>query len=192
MMILVDNDTKDIIISANIIELFDNHAIADGRTYFCGITPQTHSIYVVDLPNGMAKGEVTYAPGEGFLYKAGVVDAKNQKLLEKAKAEKLRELKKQFETESNKPVSVLGSLWNGGIQSAFTINGLAELKLYRGKADSTIHDFNNLPHTLDVNQIKGVAAEIADAYQAAYVNYQAKKVAVSNATTVAEVEAITW
>ena len=110
--------------------------------------------------------------------------------LNKAKEIQLSTIKESFIKEANAPVVALNHTWNGGVNSARIINGKADTLTYNGLQSGAIHDIDNLPVTLTVDDIKKVASAISIAYDSIFTLYQQKKVAIKNATTVKDVLAI--
>jgi hypothetical protein len=85
-----------------------------------------------------------------------------------------------------------GAIWSGGLQSALSIDGAARLAGAGGATTIEIFDASNAGHVLTIVQANIVSAAIGAAYQSVFVKYQGYKAAVAAATTVAEVQAITW
>jgi hypothetical protein len=85
-----------------------------------------------------------------------------------------------------------GVTWSGGMSSALSIYGAVQLAAVGSAASVTLFDAGNLPHAVTIEQGTAVAAAIGAAYQTVFAKYQGYKVAVAAATTVAEVQEITW
>ena len=89
-------------------------------------------------------------------------------------AEKLAELEANFDTEANADVVSNGQIWKGGATSAMLLDGQANKLNHRSASNGIIHSKDHVAHTLTPNQIKDVAADVADAYSAAYAKLQDK------------------
>ena len=85
-----------------------------------------------------------------------------------------------------------GVVWSGGISSALSIYGAVQLAAAGGATSMTLFDADNLPHVVTIAEGTAVAAVIGAAYQTVFAKYQDDKVAISAATTVVAVQAITW
>ena len=85
-----------------------------------------------------------------------------------------------------------GLIWSGGMSSALSIYGAVQLASASGVTSVTLFDASNAAHALTIAQGTSVAVAIGAAYQTVFAKYQACKVAVAAATTVAAVEAIAW
>ena len=89
-------------------------------------------------------------------------------------AEKAAELEANFNIEANADVLSNGQVWKGGAASAMLLDGQANKLNHRSSASGVIHSKDHVAHTLTPNQIKDVAADVADAYSAAYAKLQDK------------------
>ena len=87
---------------------------------------------------------------------------------------KLKELEVAFDNESNADVISGGQTWVGGANSAMLMDGKANASIHRGRPSGTIHSKDHRAHTMNINEMKDIAADIADAYDAAYTKLQAK------------------
>ena len=100
------------------------------------------------------------------------------------KTEKRNKLKALFQEKIIQPVDALNNTWNGGYESALLINGKAQTLEYLNQIKGDIHDINNEPHILTVDEIKQVAAEISIAYELHFDWYQSKKREIDNSNDV--------
>lgn len=107
--------------------------------------------------------------------------------------EKVAELTTAFDKEANADVISNGKVWKGGASSAMLLDGQANKISHRGKIKGIIHSKDHKTHELTPNEIKDVAADVADAYSNAYGKYQAKLLELDICgTNEACIMAITW
>lgn len=113
--------------------------------------------------------------------------------LAQVKSAQLATIATDFQAASSTSVTdSTGNSWTGGFDSAQAIYGAAQLAQAGGAATVTIFDASNIGHALTIAEATAVAAAVGSAYQTAFAKYQALKVAIAAATTVAEAQAITW
>lgn len=115
------------------------------------------------------------------------------KPVNEVRAEKLAEIQSQFNIEANAEVISNGQTWNGGIANALAINGDADLQSHRGRPEATIHSKDHMSHTMSVNAIKDVAADIGEAYDVVNAKLHVKLKEVSNCgDNAACIITVTW
>ena len=109
------------------------------------------------------------------------------------KGEKEQELGLHFMVEANADVVSNGQTWLGGAESAMILNGQADKTNHRGNVSGVIHSKDHVAHAMTPNQIKDVAADVADAYEAAYTKYQSKLLELEDCgEDIVCINAITW
>lgn len=107
--------------------------------------------------------------------------------------EKAAYLKENFTAEAYADVASNGQVWAGGAESASIINGQADKTTFRGRPTGIIHSKNHEAHELNVNQIKEISADIADAYELSYNKYRQKLLELEGCgEDTACINAITW
>ena len=109
---------------------------------------------------------------------AGNTIAPYVKPVSEVRAEKLSELSAAFNAEASADVVTPHGTFSGGSESAMTVNGKAETVGHRGNPNGTIHTLGHVAVTLNVNQMKDVAADISEAYNTVYDKLQTKLLAI--------------
>ena len=172
-----------VLYAANDLYLVESECRGNGWVDATNTNANCELLTVDEIPNNFKGGS--------FIYD-GTWTLIDNDLLNKLKEDKQVEIRDAFELESDLPVDAEGYTWNGGLNSAFIINGLAEVIGFRSKAQGTIHDKTNRPRTMNATTMKNVAANIEEAYQVKFVKKQSLLVQIEEATTTSEVEAIKW
>jgi hypothetical protein len=162
-------------------------------TVFVQFTDPSEAIIQALL--GCSQDEITY-PNQGQIddsdarYLAFINPAST---LPVAKSAQLVALATDFATASVTNVTDSnGVIWSGGMSSALSIYGSVQLAAVGGATSVNLFDADNLPHVVTMEQGTAIAAAIGAAYQTVFARYQGYKAAVAAATTIAEVQAITW
>ena len=102
------------------------------------------------------------------------------KPISEVRSEKLTELAAKFEAAANTDVVTAHGIFSGGSKGALERNGVADLIEYRGRPLGTIHDVAHNPIELNINQMKDVSADIAEAYGAAVIVHESKLKEIDN------------
>ena len=117
------------------------------------------------------------------------------KSLEVAKEKKRDEIRAAFAVEADAliPDPIGGQhVWQGGYDKAARLYNARELSIEAGLTAVTYYDAANVGHELSLADAKTVAMTIGAKFQQDLARKQARMVAIDNAATIAEVEAIVW
>ena len=130
-----------------------------------GIAPQTLESYVIPAPT-------------------------DAELLQQAKASKLQQIEDDYIASEEQTVEVSGVIYSGGTSSVEAIDSYVRLNRLAGNTTHNIWDVNGTEHTL--TDIEADSVILAIGIQASINKFTKKnrKVALSIATTITEVEAI--
>lgn len=122
-----------------------------------------------------------------------IVAADNSVLIAMAKSSQTAKIRSSYESASTAPVTDTNKItWSGGQSSGTAIYLACQMAQQSGATDVTLWDASNTAHTMTIAEGLTVAATIGAAYQAAFQKWQTLRAQVEAATSVAEVEAITW
>ena len=182
-MILIENISNKVILSAGVIELFADYAKIGNKKYFAGISSETHAL--------INDKTVPYGQANWWLYQNNQFELTNIGLNE-LKEQKKSTIKNKFNEVENEPVTINSIEWNGGYESAQKLDGAKRMAELLGQTSVTFYDLANVGHTLTIAESEVVITTIGIDYQTKFANKQAKVVAVDNATTLEELDAITW
>lgn len=111
-------------------------------------------------------------------------------LLEQTKSEKLLQIKADFNLAELQTVPYLGFEFVGGIESVTSIDGYVRLNRIAGITIHSIWDVNGVEHNLSDAEADGLLSAIGSQASANKFTKKNRKVALANATTLAEVEAV--
>lgn len=121
-----------------------------------------------------------------------VVPPTSAELLSSAMLNSLKELYQSYQTAIQQPVAYMGKQFQADLSSQDTLakaisgmSGTAPSGFYWVAAD-------NSKVSMDFTQVQGLAASMFAQAWPAFQNLQDKKALVEAATTVAEVQAVTW
>jgi hypothetical protein len=90
------------------------------------------------------------------------LESENTRLLEERK----RVIRQEAEAAYEQPVTLPdGSVWNGGMSSALSIDGAVRMAENAGLAQVSLYDTNNTEHVVDITTGKSIAAAIGAEYQ---------------------------
>lgn len=113
--------------------------------------------------------------------------------LAQAQTDQIALIRASFNAASLTPVpDNSGLIWSGGESSGSAIYLACQLAQQNGLANVTLWDSSNTAHTMTVAQGMAVAAAIGAEYQTLYQKWQTLRAQIMAATTVTEVQAITW
>ena len=110
--------------------------------------------------------------------------------LTKASELKLKEIESDFIKAEELPVTYNGSNYAGGDESATSIDKYVRLNRLAGNTTHTIWDADKIDHVLTDAEVDGLILTVGASASANKFAMKNRKLAVFNATTVAEVEAI--
>jgi len=85
-----------------------------------------------------------------------------------------------------------GIVWEGGVQSGNSIFLGCQLAQQVGQTTITLYDASKAPHSMTIAEGMGVAALIGAAYQEALAKKNTLYANIDAATSVSEVQSITW
>lgn len=111
--------------------------------------------------------------------------------LDTQRINKANKIRTDFKT-SITTVNADGTSWNGGMESALSIDGAIRLAEQAGATDITLFDAENNEHLVDVATGKAIAAAIGIDYQTKFAQKQQLMRAIASASTETELDAITW
>jgi len=111
-------------------------------------------------------------------------------LLANAKQAKQSQIRDEFEVASNLPVEVNGVSYVGGFESAIKLDAAKRMAEQAGVIEVVFFDINNDPNVLSLTDATAVVLSVGADYQTKFATKQARMVAVSNATTIEEVEVV--
>ena len=112
------------------------------------------------------------------------------KELTNTKSKKQTEIRNSFNAELELPVIINGISYSGGFDSAIKLDAAKRLVEALGATEVTFYDVGNVGHILNLVDAQSVITAIAIDYQTKFGIKQTKMVAVDNATTIQEVEAV--
>ena len=113
--------------------------------------------------------------------------------IEVFKERKQLEIKKAFQGASVEPVTdSSGVTWSGGINSSLSLDGAVRIAEQAGATETTIYDNDDNPHTMNITDAKNVVMTIGIKYEQNFGKRQSLYKQIKDATTINEVENITW
>lgn len=111
-------------------------------------------------------------------------------LLDMAKEVKRNQIRAEFDVVSNMPVTVNSVSYVGGFESAIKLDAAKRIGEQAGAIEVVFFDINNAPHVLSLADATAVVLSVGADYQTKFGTKQSRMVAVENATTIQEVEAV--
>ena len=117
------------------------------------------------------------------------------KKLEVAKEAKRDEIRAAFSVAEVSPIpDPLGGahFWHGGYSSAEKLHNARTMAMESGLTIVTFYDTANTGHTLTLDQAKTVALTVGGKYQQDFAKKQDLMRQIDGATTLAEVDAVSW
>jgi hypothetical protein len=182
-MILIENSSNKVIISASNIILHTTHAEVERTKYYGGITDTTHTLISdKSVPYGQANWW-TYETGQFTLTETG---------LSERKLEKKAEIKSAFESHENDPVEALSVQWNGGYESAMKLDAAKRMSELTALTVVTFFDLDNQAHSLSIDDATIVILTVGNAYQMLFQKKQSLYQQIDNANDATTLDAITW
>ena len=122
---------------------------------------------------------------------AAIVKAeKDAKILEEAKAIKLKQINDDYELAEKQNVDYIGNTYYGGADSVRSIDGYVRLNRLAGLTSHTIWDINGQDTALNDAEADGLILAIGQQSSTNRFTKKNRKTALANATIVADVEAI--
>lgn len=182
-MILIENISNKVILSAGVIELFADYAKIGNKKYYAGISSETHTlINDKTIPYGQANWW-KYENNEFSITNTGLVAKKDIKR---------NEIRTAFEAVEDDPVTVNAIEWNGGYDSALKLDGAKRMAELSGLSNVVFYDVNNVAHTLTIAEANPIITAVGSAYQTHFAHKQDLMIAIDNATTLEELDGIVW
>ncbi len=182
-MILIENISNKVILSAGVIELFADYAKIGNKKYYGGITDQTHTLIEnVSIPYGQASWW-QYINNEFVITDIG---------LNELKEDKKNAIRTAFESVENSPVEVNTVFWNGGYESAQKLDGAKRMAELMSLTTVTFYDVNNIGHDLSIPDAETVITGVGVVYQTLFQKKQNLFQQIDSATTVGELDGIYW
>lgn len=117
------------------------------------------------------------------------------KTVDEAKLAKIAEINAAFVLASEQPIAdPLGGphFYAGGYESGQRLDGARRLAEKGGRPSIVIHDTDYNPHTVTVAECLQIALAVGSKYEADYARLKDRLRALRQATTQAEIDAITW
>ena len=142
------------------------------------------------IPDGRLYTFVEEVDAVNLVLKRIPIARSETELLAVAKEDKLSQIEADFNLAESQSVSYLGFEFVGGQDSVKSIDDYYRLMLLAGQTSFTIWDTNKEDHVLTEAEVKGLIIAIGSAASANQFNLKNRKVALANATTLAEVEAV--
>lgn len=125
-----------------------------------------------------------------------IIDKTDEELLamlEVLKSEQKNVIKSAYEKAAEADVTDGNSVvWNGGFDSAIKLDAAKRLAETAGATDVVFFDIENIGHTLSMVEATAVVMAVAGAFQTALAQKQNLHKAITDATTVAAVDAAVW
>lgn len=125
-----------------------------------------------------------------------IVDKNDEELLaiiDTLKAEKKNEIKRQFDESSNADVTDSNdNIWNGGFDSAIKLDAAKRLSETVAASNVTFFDKDNQSHLLTIEEATSIVLLVANSFQTALAQKQSLYNAITNASTITELDAIEW
>lgn len=113
-------------------------------------------------------------------------------LLEQSKERKRLDISKAFDVEVVVPVTVAGVTYFGGDVSATKLDSAKRLSELVGLTSVTFFDVNNIGHSLTIAKATDVIVALAIKYQTDFAKKQGLYADITSATTLSELNLITW
>lgn len=132
------------------------------------------------------------AVSRGWNCSAGVFTYAEYQNIEALKIYKKDEIRAAFDIDSNANITLNGIIWQGGYDKAMRLDAAKRLAELAGQTSTVFYDLTNVGHTLTIAEADAVILAISLAYQTSFARKQAHMIAIDAATTVAEVQAITY
>jgi len=181
-MLLIENSTNNVIISAYEISLYDNYAQVGRTKYYGGIGSATHSLIDnVSIPYGQATWWNYNTTFELTAYG-----------LEQMKLQKQDQIRNAFAENENNPVDSSGQTWNGGYESALKLDAAKRVAELTGNTSVTFFDIDNIGHVFNLADAETVVIDVGMVYETLFHQKQALFADIEAATNRAELEAIQW
>lgn len=181
-MLLIENSTNNVIISAFEISLYDDYAQVGRTKYYGGIGSATHSLIAdINIPYGQANWWNYNSTFELTAYG-----------LSERKLEKKSEIKTAFESHENDPVDALSVQWNGGYDSAMKLDAAKRMSELTALTVVTFFDLDNQAHSLSIADATIVILTIGNTYQMLFQKKQSLYQQIDNANDATTLDAITW
>ncbi len=136
------------------------------------------------------KGTYLYKETKAFIDGGGVIE--DEFSLIDLKEKKLEDISIKYQEESTKPISYKDVLYKGGDASASAIAGAVELAQRLGESNVKIIAIDDSENEMSFNDALELSALIARAWRGAFFRYKELKRIINSATTVEELEQITW
>ncbi len=113
-------------------------------------------------------------------------------VLEEEKDSKKKEIRQYFISACSNSVSTEKGEFNGGRSSSMAIFDAATLAEYLGEEEVMITDVNNQKISCSIDEARLIALAIGVAYRNLFYKKQNLMVAIDAASSVSEIENITW
>ena len=110
--------------------------------------------------------------------------------LEQAKATKLNQIELDYNTTDSEPITLNGTIYFGGSESAKSIRDYVDGNRLEGITTHNIWDINGTEKSHTDAEAKAVVIAIGDASSVNDFNKKNRKVALAIASTILEVEAV--
>ena len=182
-MILIENSSNTVIISASNIILHPTYAEVERTKYYGGISDTTHTL--------ITDKSITYGQASWWFYSNNQFTLTEIGLVER-KLEKKAEISASLESHENEPVESLTFTWNGGYESAMKLDAAKRMSELSGLTEVTFFDVDNQPHVLSLADATTVILTIGAKYQSDFQKKQALYQQIEDATTIEELDAIAW
>ncbi len=181
-MLLIENSTNNVIISAFEISLYDDYAQVGRTKYYGGIGSATHSLIAdINIPYGQANWWNYNIAFELTAYG-----------LEQMKLQKQDQIRSAFAQNENNPVDSLGQTWNGGYESTLKLDAAKRLAELINNTSVTLFDLNNIGHVLNLADAETVIIDVGMVYETLYQKKQGLFADIEAATDRAALEGIKW
>lgn len=154
------------------------YLIVDNPIEYDQETQTRNRVHVIDYVNGVSN--IVYT----------VTDIPLETLLERAKAKKLPTLEKDFLESESQVVLYNGVNYKGGDNSVTSIDKYVRLNRLAGNTSHTIWDAQKIDHVLTDAEVDGLILTIGASSSANQFVLKNRELALSNATTIAEVDLV--
>lgn len=112
--------------------------------------------------------------------------------IDELKEAKFTEVRTAYDAAALQPVEVLGFTWDGGFDSAIKLDAAKRLSEAANASGVRFYDTSNIGHDLNFTDALSVCIAVAVAFQTVLAKKQALFGQINAATTIPQVDAISW
>lgn len=142
------------------------------------------------MPNGRLYTYVEEVDAINLVLKRTPIPKTEVELIQVAKEDKLAQIEADYTLAESQTVSYLGFNFIGGTESITAIDGYVRLNRIAGITTHNVWDVNRIEHSLSDVEADGLLLAIGSQTSINKFTKKNRKMALINATTIAEVDAI--